>query len=184
MAPPRPLHCTGSQGPSGAAGQTPQKSNGPSTSMWPMVLPESPLLTFSFAMWALSFSKGLRSATPLVCSVRSQRPLHLHAGFYAAGHGGDEPLQHGAAAAIQPQNGIPDPHPERQGVQSQRSKASQGAYEISSVRRYTPGREARCSKPKIQSIPSCIADVLSMPVHSKAARMGPATRCRKQMPPL
>ena len=113
-----------------------------------MVLPESPLLTFSFAMWALSFSKGLRSATPLVCSVRSQRPLHLHAGFYAAGHGGDEPLQHGAAAAIQPQNGIPDPHP------------------------------------KIQSIPSCIADVLSMPVHSKAARMGPATRCRKPMPPL
>jgi hypothetical protein len=60
--------------------------------MWPMVLPESPLLTFSFAMWALSFSKGLRSATPLVCSVRSQRPLHLHAGFYAAGHGGDEPM--------------------------------------------------------------------------------------------
>ena len=49
-----------------------------------MVLPESPLLTFSFAMWALSFETALRSATSLVCSVRSHRPLHLHARLYAA----------------------------------------------------------------------------------------------------
>ena len=74
MAPPKPLHCTGAQGPSGAAGQTPPKSNEPSTFMWPMVLPKSPLLTFSFAIWALSFEAALRSATPLVCSVRSHRP--------------------------------------------------------------------------------------------------------------
>ena len=70
MAPPRPLHCTGAQGPSGAAGQPPQKSNGPSTLKWPMVLPELPLLTLSFAISALSLSTGLRSASPLVCSVR------------------------------------------------------------------------------------------------------------------
>ena len=112
MAPPRPLHCTGAQGPSGAAGQPPQKSNGPSTFKWPMVLPELPLLTLSFAMSALSLSTGLRSACPLVCSVRSHRSLQLHAGCCAAGHGGDEPLQHGAAATIQPQNGISDAHPE------------------------------------------------------------------------
>ena len=112
MAPPRPLHCTGAQGPSGAAGQPPQKSNGPSTLKWPMVLPELPLLTLSFAISALSLSTGLRSASPLVCSVRSHRPLQLHAGCCAAGHGGEEPLQHGAAATIQPQNGIPDSHPE------------------------------------------------------------------------
>ena len=64
MAPPRPLHCTGAQGPSGAAGQTPQKSNEPSTSEWPMVLPESPLLTFSFALRALSFSHVLTCSAP------------------------------------------------------------------------------------------------------------------------
>ena len=62
MAPLRPLHCTGAQGPSGAAGQTPPKSNEPSTSMWPMVLPESPFLTFCFAMWR-SLSRR-RSAPP------------------------------------------------------------------------------------------------------------------------
>ena len=95
MAPPRPLHCTGAQGPSGAAGQPPQKSNGPSTFKWPMVLPEFPLLTLSFAISALSLSTGLRSASPLVCSVRSHRPLQLHAGCCAAGHGGQEPLQNG-----------------------------------------------------------------------------------------
>ena len=77
-----------------------------------MVLPELPLLTLSFAISALSLSTGLRSASPLVCSVRSPRPLQLHAGCCAAGHGGEEPLQHGAAATIQPQNGIPDSHPE------------------------------------------------------------------------
>ena len=112
MAPPRPLHCTGAQGPSGAAGQPPPKSNGPSTFKWPMVLPDFPLLTLSFAISALSLSTGLRSASPLVCSVRSHRPLQLHAGCCATGHGCDDPLQHGAAATIQPQNGIPDSHPE------------------------------------------------------------------------
>ena len=115
MAPPRPLHCTGAKGPSGAAGQTPQKSNEPSTSEWPMVLPESPLLTFSFALRALSFSHVLTCSAPRPHSPAQygvSAPIHLHARFYAAGHGGDEPLQHGAAVAIQPQNGIPDPHPE------------------------------------------------------------------------
>ena len=62
MAPPRPLHCTGAQGPNGAAGQPPQNSNGPSTLKWPMVLPELPLLILSFAMSALSLSTG--SAPP------------------------------------------------------------------------------------------------------------------------
>ena len=32
---------------------------------------------------------------------------------------------------------------------------------------YTPGREAKCSKPKIQSIPRCIRAVLRTPVHSR-----------------
>ena len=44
----------------------------------------------------------LDSTPPLVCSVRSHRPLQPHARFYAAGHGSDDPLQRGAAAGIQP----------------------------------------------------------------------------------
>ena len=77
----------------------------------PRIPPPHLLLRPAGALF-LARADVLRSATPLACSVRSQRPLHLHARFYAAGHGGDEPLQHGAAVAIQPQNGIPDPHPE------------------------------------------------------------------------
>ena len=111
MAPPRPLHCTGAQGPSGAAGQTPRKSNEPSTSMWPMVLPESPLLTFSFALWALSFETALRSATSLVCSVRSHRLLHLHARLYdRGGRGLHEHVRKLARQSRRTAPRIPPPH--------------------------------------------------------------------------
>ena len=63
--------------------------------------------SFSPRLWTT-----LDSTPPLVCSVRSHRPLQPHARFYAAGHGSDDPLQRGAAAGIQPPHGIPDPRPE------------------------------------------------------------------------
>ena len=44
---------------------------------------------------------------------------------------------------------------------------------------YTPGREARCSTPEIQNIPSCRPEFLKTTVDSEAARTGPAARSTK-----
>ena len=122
MAPPRPLHCTGAQGPSGAAGQ-PQNGI-------PDSHPESLLALPRVALRFVLAEREARCTKPKIQSI----PMCIR--------------------------------------------------DVLRVPVHRPGREASCSKPKIQSIPSCIADVLNMPVHSKAVRMGPAARWRKPMLPL
>ena len=94
-----------------------------------------------------------RYAPPLHSSAQYGviAPIHLHARVYAAGHGGDEPLQHGAAATIQPQNVIPDPHPERLlalppgGLRARQAQVP-----------WWTGRAATCTKPNIESSARCI----------------------------